>query len=109
MSAKRRQRRERARAAAVAACSTQLATDRINDEATAAMAPLAMPLPAAPRRTTRFSIEAGRIELLTGLSAEELQVLAALPARRFAEAIRIGPLTFLQAFVAETSSLQAAE
>jgi hypothetical protein len=100
VSAKRRRRRQRGRAAAVAACSTQLASDRIADEAIAAMPP-------PPRRT--FSIAVGRIELLTGLSSEELQVLAALPAKRFAEAIRIGPLTFLQAFVAETSSLQAAE
>jgi hypothetical protein len=44
-----------------------------------------------------------------GSSSEELQILAALPARRFAEAIKVGPLNFLQTFVAETSSLQAAE
>jgi hypothetical protein len=102
-SSQRRLRRARARAAAVAACSTQRASDQVAAEVTAAL-----PTGDAPRRTIlKFPI--GRLERMTGLSRAALRFFAELPDDGFEHAMAIGARPFLHELSAFARPAEAAE
>jgi hypothetical protein len=105
-SSKRRLRRARDRAVAIAACSTQRASDQIVAEA----GPAALPAPdSALRRTILFGMPIRRLERLTGLSRVELRFLSDLPDEDFDRIILVGAGPFLRELAAHRVPAQAAE